>query len=77
MKVSFFDISARQKFFDHHGIKSFRIKQIEHEIFHNSVLDFDAMTSLPKDLRALLCNMFEIIPFDVDVMYDGDDSCKI
>lgn len=77
MKQSFFNLTERAKFFEENWIKSFRVKQIEHEIFHNSIIDFSEMTSLPLDLRDTLNNNFTILPFEVDWVYDGEESCKI
>gem|GEM_PF-5370976 len=44
MKTAFFDLKARQEWMEAHGVKPFRVKQIEHEIFRNSVIDFHEMT---------------------------------
>ena len=66
MKKSIFDLEFRKEFFENNSIKSFRIKQIEYEIFHNSVIDFNAMTTLSLDLRELFSQNFFILPFEVD-----------
>jgi 23S rRNA (adenine2503-C2)-methyltransferase len=77
MKIPFFDLKARQQRMDANGVKAFRIKQIEHEIFQNSIIDFHEMSALPKDLRAQLDEAFCIIPFEVDGIYEGKESLKV
>ena len=77
MKTAFFDLKARQEWMEAHGVKPFRVKQIEHEIFRNSVIDFHEMTWLPKELRTQLDEEFCIIPFEVDGIYEGKESCKV
>jgi 23S rRNA (adenine2503-C2)-methyltransferase len=77
MKIPFFDLKARQERMDANGVKAFRIKQIEHEIFQNSIIDFHEMSALPKELRVQLDEMFCIIPFEVDGIYEGKESCKV
>jgi len=70
MKASFFDFKTREAFVELHQLKAFRIKQIEQEIFRNSVIDFQEMTALPKDLRNQLDEAFTIIPFEVDGIHE-------
>ena len=77
MKTPFFDLKARQERMDANGVKAFRIKQIEHEIFQNSIIDFNEMSALPKDLRIQLDEEFCIIPFEVDGVYEGKESLKV
>jgi len=77
MKASFFDFKTREAFVELHQLKAFRIKQIEQEIFRNSVIDFQEMTALPKDLRNQLDEAFTIIPFEVDGIHEWAESCKV
>lgn len=37
-----------------HGQKGFRYTQIEHAVYKDLVMDFEAMTTIPKELRELL-----------------------
>ena len=75
-KISILDQQATQDFFKNNKIPPFRLKQIYKNIFTNSVIEFDDMTDLPLDLRELLKMNFDIIPFELDQMYENDDSCK-
>jgi 23S rRNA (adenine2503-C2)-methyltransferase len=75
-KISILDQQATQDFFKNNKIPPFRLKQIYKNIFTNSVIEFDDMTDLPLDLRGLLKMNFDIIPFELDQMYENDDSCK-
>jgi 23S rRNA (adenine2503-C2)-methyltransferase len=75
-RPSIFDDAAVELFRKEHNLQPFRIKQIYHEIFKNSVLDFQKMTSLAKDLRDHLTATFEIIPFRLKQMQEGDDTTK-
>ena len=75
-KISILDQQATQDFFKNNKIPPFRLKQIYKNIFTNSVIDFDEMTDLSLDLRNLLKMNFDIIPFELDQIYENDDSCK-
>ena len=67
---SIFNAQALEEFRKKHNLQPFRIKQIFHEIFKNSVLDFQDMTTLSKDLRDELSKDFEIIPFTLKEMHE-------
>ena len=67
---SIFDATKLEEFRKEHKLQPFRIKQIFHEIYKNSVIDFDDMTTLSKDLRQLLKENFQIIPFELAEMQE-------
>src|SRR5689334_6305120 len=73
---SIFDAVALEQFRKEHKLQPFRIKQIFHEIYKNSVLDFNEMTALPKDLREKLAETFEIIPFTLDQIHESEETTK-
>lgn len=75
-KHSIFDAVAVEAFRKEHNLQPFRMKQIYHEIFKNSVLDFQEMTALAKDLRDNLTAQFEIIPFKLKELHEGEDTTK-
>lgn len=75
-KISILDQEVVTKFFEENKIPKFRIKQIYKNIFANSIINFDEMTDLSLDLRTLLKENFDIIPFELDQMYENEDSCK-
>ena len=58
-------------------LQPYRIKQLFHEIFKNSRVDFDSMTTLSKDLRKELKNNFEILSLRSVEIKDSVDSTKI
>lgn len=58
-------------------VPSFRKKQIYTEIFTHSIISFQEMTTLPVDLRTKLSESFQIIPFELDSIYENPDSTKI
>ena len=55
---SIFDTEKLEEFRKEHKLQPFRIKQIYHNIFKNSIIDFDQMTDLPKDLRQKIKEKF-------------------
>jgi 23S rRNA (adenine2503-C2)-methyltransferase len=73
---SIFNAEALEQFRKKHNLQPFRIKQIFHEIFKNSILDFQEMTTLSKDLRDELSKEFEIIPFTLKEKHEGADTTK-
>lgn len=73
---SIFNAEALEQFRKTHNLQPFRIKQIFHEIFKNSILDFQEMTTLSKDLRDNLSKDFEIIPFTLKEMHEWNDTTK-
>lgn len=73
---SIFDQEALEKFRKEHNLQPFRIKQIFHEIFKNSIIDFQEMTNLSKDLRDTLSKEFSIIPFELKELQESTDTTK-
>ncbi len=73
---SIFNEAALEEFRKAQGLQPFRIKQIFHEIFKNSILDFQEMTTLSKDLRDALTKEFTIIPFKLKELQESDDTTK-
>ncbi|MDD5197948.1 MAG: 23S rRNA (adenine(2503)-C(2))-methyltransferase RlmN [Candidatus Gracilibacteria bacterium] len=51
---SLYDETKLKAFLLEHGHKNFRYAQIEHAIYKDLACDFDAMTTIPKELRELL-----------------------
>ena len=58
---SIFNQEKLEEFRQKEKLQPFRIKQIYHNIFKNSIIDFDDMTDLSKDLRAKLKDNFYIV----------------
>ncbi len=73
---SIFDQEALENFRKEHNLQPFRIKQIFHEIFKNSIIDFQEMTNLSKDLRDTLSKEFSIIPFELKELQESSDTTK-
>lgn len=74
---SIFDTDSLTAFLKEHKILSFRAKQIYTDIFQHSILEFDQMITLPKEVRSMLSDYFYIIPFELDSIHEGTDSTKI
>ena len=77
VKKSIFDQEALVAWMKEEKLPSFRQKQILTEIFTNSVIDFQEMTTLSIDLRNKLSEEFEILPFEVDSVHENPESTKI
>lgn len=73
---SIFNPEALENFRKAKNLQPFRIKQIFHEIFKNSILDFQEMTNLSKELRDDLSKEFEIIPFKLKELQESNDTTK-
>ncbi len=76
MKASIFDKEKLEERRVLHKVQPFRLKQIFHEIFKNSVTDFQEMTALSKDLRDSLSDNFTIVPFELQEMQESEDTTK-
>ncbi|NCQ82328.1 hypothetical protein GW750_06050 [bacterium] len=74
--ISFFDADKLEAFRQEHKIDPYRLKQVQLEIFKNSCLSFDDMTSLPKDLRSLFAEHISIVPFVVTKCQEDDEVVK-
>ncbi|MFA7284274.1 MAG: 23S rRNA (adenine(2503)-C(2))-methyltransferase RlmN [Candidatus Absconditabacterales bacterium] len=75
--ISIFDQQALEQRLKEHNLPAFRKKQIYTEIFTNSIIDFQEMTTLSLELRSQLSESFCIIPFAVDSVHENPDSTKI
>ncbi|MEI7478333.1 MAG: hypothetical protein WCJ81_07835 [bacterium] len=73
---SIFNAEALEQFRKQHNLQPFRMKQIFHEIFKNSIIDFQEMTTLSKDLRDQLSQEFTIMPFKLKELQESDDTTK-
>ena len=69
--------SSIENFRKQEWLQPYRIKQIFYEIFKNSRIDFDNMTTLSKDLRKKLKERFDILSLKVEKILDSEDSTKI
>lgn len=67
---SIFDTESLTTFLKENKIPSFRAKQIYTDIFQHSILDFDQMSTLPKEFRSTLSDHFYIIPFELDSIHE-------
>lgn len=75
-KKSFFDRQGRNLFVKEQKIQPFRIKQIDHEIFKNGVIDFEEMTTISKDMRSLMAENFQIIDYDNIEIQENPNTTK-
>ncbi len=57
------DFKKLGQFLKDEGQPAFRLKQIQKAVFEDALIDFNDMTSLPKDLRDVLKDEFRILPF--------------
>jgi 23S rRNA (adenine2503-C2)-methyltransferase len=69
---SILDPKILESFRQKNKLQPYKIRQIEQEIFHNATIDFDAMTTLSKELREQLKEQFVVVPLTVDRV----DTCK-
>ncbi|MFZ5341422.1 MAG: hypothetical protein ACOZBL_02460 [Patescibacteria group bacterium] len=76
MKKIILDETLLEEFRKEHKLQPFRIKQIYQEIYVNSNIDFQEMTTLSKDLRTQLDEEFEIIPLIIDKILDSETTTK-
>lgn len=76
MKASIFDKEKLEERRVQHKLQPFRLKQIFHEIFKNSVIDFQEMTTLSKELRDSLSEHFTIVPFELQEQQESEDTTK-
>ena len=58
---SIFDTEKLEQFRKQYKLQPYRIKQIYHNIFKNSTIDFEEMTDLPFQLRKKLKEKFYIV----------------
>jgi len=76
MKKDIRDISQEdlEKFFSENNLQKFRIKQLNEWLWKKGATAFDEMTSLSKDLRELLKNIFELKSADIDQEFVSSDG---
>ena len=63
-----------EKFFETHGDKTFRAKQVQEWLWKKSAKDFDQMTNLSLVTRDLLKEHFTMNPIRVDNMQRSEDG---
>ncbi len=74
---SILDLEKVEEFRQKEKLQPFRIKQIYHNIFKNSIIDFDEMTDLPKDLRQKLKENFYIVSLEATDVLEWNETTKI
>lgn len=57
-----------------HGHKTYRYAQIEHAIYKDLITDFDAMTTIPKEMRELLKEHCYFMALRVKSQVSSDDG---
>lgn len=75
-KQSFFDPVALEAFRKEHKIEPYRIKQITDAIFKQSIIDFQEITTISKELRDLFDAYFEIISLTEIKRVEDDETSK-
>lgn len=75
-KQSFFDPVALEAFRKEHKIEPYRIKQINDAIFKQSIIDFQEITTISKELRDLFDEHFRIIPLQEVKLVEDDETSK-
>lgn len=58
------------------GYESYRTRQILEWIYDKAIIDFNQMSSIPRELREELSNNFSIIPFELVTQLQGDEATK-
>jgi 23S rRNA (adenine2503-C2)-methyltransferase len=71
------DFSKLEDFRKQEKLQPYRIKQIFHEIFKNSRIKFDSMTTLSKELRKKLDKNFDILTLKPIKVLDSNETTKI
>ena len=74
MQLIGMDLAEMTALFEEQGVPKFRAKQIWHWIYQRGVKDFDAMSNLPKDMRATLTEKYSIDRATVAVEQKSDDG---
>ncbi len=77
MKKSILEQEELEKFRKKHKLQPYKIKQIYHEIFENSNIDFKDMTTLSLDLRYKLSEEFDILSIHPEKILKEEDTTKI
>lgn len=76
MKKNILDDEILESFRKEQKLQPFRIKQIIQEIYANAHISFSQMSTLSKELRQQLEDEFEIVPLEVENIYDNDTTTK-
>ncbi len=76
-KKSIFDIQALEEFRKEHQLDPYRIDQIYQAIFKHSILDFEQITTLPKQIRDALKERFFILSIKPLKVLESEDTTKI
>lgn len=74
---SILDKDKVEEFRQKEKLQPFRIKQIYYNIFKNSIIDFDEMTDLSKDLRKKLKENFYIVSLEPTDILEWNETTKI
>ena len=74
---SILDQEKLEEFRKKEKLQPFRIKQIYRNIFKNSIIDFDEMTDLSKDLRKKLKENFYIVSLQATEVLEWLETTKI
>lgn len=77
MKQCILNSTALQEFAKEKKIQPFKIKQILYEIFKNQNIKFEDMTTLSKDLRSDLDELFSVVPLEADKILEDKETTKI
>lgn len=75
-KASFFDSEVVELFRKEHKLEPYRLKQVYDAIFKQSIIDFQEITTLSKDLRDLLDQHFRIISLKEVKRVEDDETSK-
>ena len=76
-KISIFDTAWVKEHLTQNKLQPFRLKQINQEIYKNSVMNFEDMTTLSKDLRQNLTQNIQIDFLTVDKVLENEETTKI
>lgn len=76
MKKSIFNLVDLENFRKDNKLDPYRVRQILLEIWKNFVLNFEEMTTLPKDVRNIFDENFTIISLKLKKMVEDDETVK-
>lgn len=77
MKSSIFDHEKLEEFRKQNNLQPFRIRQIFNNIFKNSIIDFEEMTDISKDLRKSLKENFYIVNLKSVDIFENEKTTKL
>ncbi|OGF22776.1 hypothetical protein A2Y83_03900, partial [Candidatus Falkowbacteria bacterium RBG_13_39_14] len=64
------DIDSIKKFLEKIGEPKYRLMQIIKAVYKDRILNFDEITTIPKNLRDALFKSFKILPFDEEKIFN-------